>query len=170
MISATEMVNLLMTADRLNLGTVKAGQAELWAEVLNQELPAATADQVRRAILKLAATRATELRGVFLTPGDLIVAVKGVSEADRRDRHERLVAAKHKHGDFTVHEAVTDPGEFLRFKQVTQAAFLDGATVEQAQAAGFAALGRPVPVPELPAEGAPSLAVPEFQTTRKAVA
>lgn len=149
MIHPADMIDQLMTLERLNLGSVKAGQAELWAEAINEQLPDVTPDQVRRAIIRLAGTRTTQARGVFLTPADLIEAVRGVTDQDKRDKAARLEAAKHEHGDFTIHPAITDPTEFLRYKSTVQHAFLDGATVEQATAAGWVAIGRTQPPPEI---------------------
>lgn len=145
MITTNQMIDHLMTIDRLNLGTVKAGQADLWAEVLNEALPDVTAPQAHRALVRLAASRSTEQRGVFLTPADLIDAIRNVSAEDKRERLARLEAAKREHGDFTIDPAVTDPAEFLRFKQTAQTAFNEGASVEQAKAAAWAAIGRTPP-------------------------
>ena len=145
MITATQMVEALMTMERLNLGTVKAGQAELWTEVINEQVPDVTAAQVHRAILKLAGQRSTEVRGVFLTPADLIGAIQNVSAEEKRVQAQRLNATIREHGDFTIDPAVTDPAEFLRFKQTAQAAFHEGASVEQAKAAAWAAIGRTAP-------------------------
>lgn len=142
MITTSQMIDHLMTIDRLNLGTVKAGQADLWAEVLNEALPDVTSPQVHRALVRLASTRGTEQRGVFLTPADLIDAIRNVSAEDKRERLARLEAAKHEHGDFTIDQDVSEPTEFLRFKQTAITAFMEGASVEQARAAAWAAIGR----------------------------
>lgn len=148
MISPNEMLENLMVMDRLNLGTVKEAQTELWCEVVNQAIPDVTAKQVYTALIRLAATRSTEQRGVFLTPADLIEAVRGVSAEERRESLARFEAAKHVHGDFTIDQAVSDPHEYLRFKQTAITAFMEGASVEQARAAAWAAIGR---TPELEA-------------------
>ena len=79
---------------------------------------------------------------MFLTPADLIDAIRNVSAEDKRERLARLEAAKHEHGDFTIDQAVFEPTEFLRFKQTATTAFLEGATVAQARAAAYAAIGR----------------------------
>ena len=85
---------------------------------------------------------------MFLTPADLIDAIRNVSAEDKRERLARLEAAKHEHGDFTIDQAVFEPTEFLRFKQTATTAFLEGATVAQARAAAYEAIGR---TPELEA-------------------
>ncbi len=149
MISPTQMLDELMRMDRLNLGAFKAAAAEDWCLALNEALPEVTQAQVAQALRKLATVRTTEIRGAFLLPGDLVAAITHESSLERRARTARLESAKHTHGDFTTHPSITETAEFLRFKQTTTAAFLEGSTVEQARAAGWAAIGRTEPPAEL---------------------
>lgn len=167
MLSASDVHKALYALQALNLNFQVQGQADFWTPVLNDAAPDMTASELRQAINRLAASRDTNVRQGRITPADVLDSLDQVRNGNRRERHERILTAKHEHGDFTVHEAVTEPAEFLRFKQVTQAAFLDGATVEQAQAAGFAALGRPVPARELPTTNPPKIDLPMFKTTEK---
>lgn len=149
-----DVTNYLFAAQAL---TPVEGMSAVWADYVNAEVPDMSETDLLPAARQCLKTWAAEGRSWKVDLPRFVQAVRKV-------RRDRLSIAVDAHGDFTVHSAVTDPGEFLRFKQVTQTAFLDGATVEQAQAAGFAALGRPVPTPELPAAGMPAVTVPTFRT------
>lgn len=163
MLSASDVHKALYALQALNLNFQIQGQADFWTPVLNEAAPDMTANELRHAINRLAASRDTHVRQGRITPADVLDALEAVRHGEKQERINRLTAAKHEFGDFTAHPTVTDPDEFLRFKQVTQAAFLDGSTVDQAVAAGFAALGRPVPAPQLPADPNRKLNLPNFR-------
>lgn len=144
MITRAEMATTLKEADALNLGSLKLMQADLFAEVINQAMPEVTRDHARRAVLKLAGERTTESRGQFLTPGDLIRAIKELTASDLEEARARLRKEIAQGGQF-IAEGIDDPSLDIAWRQAAISAFMQGASREQAEVTAWAAIGQAPP-------------------------
>ena len=122
-------------------------RSNLFAEVVNQAMPEATRDQARRAVLKLAGERTTGSRGQFLTPGDLLAAMRDLQAGDLEVQRERLRAEVAANGSF-VAEGIDDPAADVAWRQAATKAFMDGATRAEAERAAWQHIGQQPPAIE----------------------
>lgn len=145
MLSASDVHKALYALQALNLNFQVQGQADFWTPVLNEAAPDMTAAELKAAVNRLAASRDTNVRQGRITPADILDSLDQIRLGDKKLRQERLAEARRLHGDFTIHQDVSDPEEYLRFKRVAIEAFHAGATPEQASAAAWQAIGRSAP-------------------------
>lgn len=144
MITKLETLELLKTCETLNLGSFKAGQSDVFWEVLNAAMPEIGFDQARRALLKLSSERTTDKRGQFITPGDWLQAIRTLTEGDLDAARQRLRTEIQHHGPF-VPVGIEDPREDVRWRQAAVTAYMRGASREDAEAEAYRVVGRPTP-------------------------
>ena len=86
----------LAILDRCNLNAAKSGQTAVWAQIINDAIPAATDATMFDAIRSIAATRTSDGKGgSWVTVGDLIAKMRTIrhTELEKAEREARQIEA-----------------------------------------------------------------------------
>lgn len=143
---AMSLLSLVFTAD---------GQADLWADTINDAAPETMDQDLMPAVRHLAATRTTDMRGQRVTVADLLQALQDMRAGTLDTQRARLKAVL-KDGALEPDSdlASTDTEAWLAWKRHATRLVMEGATRQEAVRGAWQAIGR-TPPPALAREHHP---------------
>jgi len=111
----------LAILDRCNLNAAKSGQTAVWAQIINDAIPAATDATMFDAIRSIAATRTSDGKGgSWVTVGDLIAKMRTIrhTELEKSEREARQIESGDKPVSINIKRLMADARKGLDPEEV----------------------------------------------------